>query len=73
MPKSKKRKGAKSHQRKVDNRNSVIKNTKRKQEKYQQEQFDALIKQYEKEQEGKKVKTEVPDIDQIAGIDGPEI
>jgi len=73
MPKSKKRKGSKNHQRKVDNRNAGIKNAKRKQEKYQQEQFDALIKQYEKEQESKKVKTEVPDIDQISGIDGPEI
>ena len=70
MPKSKKRKG---HQRKVNNRNDAIRNEKRKKEKYQQEMFESLVKQYEKEQADNKVKTEVPDIDQITGIDGPEI
>tara|TARA_R110000772_G_scaffold20466_5_gene56931 strand:- start:89356 stop:89574 length:219 start_codon:yes stop_codon:yes gene_type:complete len=72
MPKSKKRKG---HDKKVNNRNSLIKNNKRKQEKYQREQFDALLEQYEKQQQTEKeLKNDnVPDIDQIEGVDGPAL
>jgi hypothetical protein len=72
MPKSKNRKG---HKKKVNNRNSNIKNAQRQQEKYQKEQFDALVKQFEQQELDKKnlEKGDAPDIDQVVGIDGPEI
>lgn len=74
MPTSKKRKGSKGHQKKVNNRNSLIKDNKRKVEKFQQEQFEDLLKQFEKQQQQQQdPKEEDPNIDQIAGIDGPEI
>lgn len=72
MAKSKKRGGAKAHRKRVSARNLQIKENKRSVEKYQKDQFNELIKQYETQQKLNKDNT-IPDVNQIQGVDGPEI
>lgn len=79
MPKSRKRGGKgkksnKTHQKRVENRNKQISDQKNRYEKYQKEQFDKLLAEYEKQQKEKeKLSNDVPGVDQISGVDGPEI
>lgn len=77
MAKSKKRGSAKAHRKRVNNRNQRVNESTNKAKKYQKEQFDEMLKQYEKQMELQKqresVDGDVPDVDQISGVDGPEV
>lgn len=78
MAKSKKRGGAKAHRKRVNDRNQKVNESTNKAKKYQKEQFDEMLKQYEKQMElqkqsESKVDGDVPDVDQISGVDGPEV
>lgn len=71
MPKSKKRGGAKAHKKRVNNRNHKIDQVKKKYTRERTEMFEQMMKDHEKQIDSQE--QGMPDIDQIEGIDGPEI
>jgi hypothetical protein len=73
MPSSRKRGGKKAHNKRVQNRNKRIQDLKNKQSKYQQEMFEKMMKEYEAQLEMEKNKEEGLNVDQIDGLDGPEL
>lgn len=70
MPASRKRGGTKKHNKRVSARNTEIKSQRLKAQKYQKEQFEMMLKEYEKQM---KSREENSKINQIEGIDSPEI
>lgn len=73
MPKSRKRGGAKAHNKKVQNRNKRIQDRRNAYAKYQKEMFDRMLEEYEKQQQKQESVTPGSNPDQIEGIDGPEL
>ena len=75
MPKSKSRGGKKKHRKRVENRNIEIKNEQNKMNKYKQEVFDNMLKEFEKQEKTKVLANQSAEesTDKIDGIDGPEI
>lgn len=71
MPKSKKRGGAKKHNKRVANRNAHIKDEKNKVNKHRQDVFENMMKEYEKQEMLNQ--SSIDSEDSIEGIDGPEI
>lgn len=80
MAKSKKRGGKKAHAKRVNKRNAERKIQENNARKQQQQAFDEIMKQYESQIQAQNTEevldvdgTVAPNIDQIEGIDGPEI
>ena len=80
MAKSKTRGGKKAHSKRVNKRNAERKVQENNSRKEQQQAFDEIMKQYESQMQVQNTEdvldvdgTIAPNIDQIEGIDGPEI
>ena len=76
MAKSKVRGGKKAHSKRINKRNADRKITQDNARKEQQAAFNEIMKQYESQMSAGSLDNEgnvVLDIDQIEGIDGPEI
>jgi thymidylate kinase len=71
MPTSRKRGGKKAHRKRVLNRSKRIQDEKNRYNKYQKEAFEKLLQQYE--EQAKKEESGIPDVNQIEGLDGPEL
>lgn len=71
MPKSKSRGGKKQHRKRVQNRNKQIKDQENAFNKYKQDVFEKMMKDYEKQTIAANQSEESDD--KIDGIDGPEI
>jgi molybdenum-dependent DNA-binding transcriptional regulator ModE len=70
MPKSRVRGGKKAHRKRVQNRKNKIISERNRYNKYQQEIFEKLIEEQNKQQNKGE---NIPNVDQIEGIDGPEL
>ena len=71
MPTSKKRGGKKAHRKKVQSRNQRIQNEQNKYKKDKEKMFEQIMKEYEAQAE--KQNLDIPNIEQIEGVDGPEL
>lgn len=76
MAKSRTRGGKKAHNKRINKRNIERKVQQDNTRKQQQMAFDEIMRQYENQMQNGVLDTDgmvVPNIDQIEGIDGPEI
>lgn len=71
MPTSKNRGGKKKHRKRVQNRNQQVEAEKNRMNKYKQEVFEQMMKDYEKQVQA--AQSQEQSSDKIDGIDGPEI